>query len=734
MNDKKIELALLKIISEMVECPAGSFMMGSPKDELGRNIYGEGIDYETQHKVAITKPFWIGKFLITREQYETIMEEEPISYYDKRVYNSPVNNKTYNEAKQFCKKLNKLLKNISSASEYIPNDYHFDLPTEAQWEYACRAGTTKAFNSNDNLSGDNSFLQGIAWYSGSMLSPKLIESIRNEHLNYYEKSAQPSYFKDILSEEWVEKLSIYNPVGTLLSNDWGIFDMHGNMHEWVRDTFNKKCDYDVGNAIDPIASEKGNWRVLRGGSYKDSAEHCRSAARYFVNKNDDLYPCEIGFRVALVSNLTYEENVLLKELEKECKEFWKNKGDDKVETLIQAIKNNKDFELIKRLISECNLKEINSSSSKIIYDESSPLTAAAYSSDNPELIKLLLDCGENTSFRDDIGYTALQQAAGWNSNFQVFNVLLENSKENDFYHHEFGSYRENALCLALTQNKNIEIIKRLIEYDPTENKDKDYYSKLLIEVAGRGYNDYPYFKEIVELLIEKGAEINKIFSDSSGEDYDYALGTAVKYNDYEAVKTLLDLGADPNLIVKDKQNLVVAFPLYDCIKRWKKKDKIKILELLLSRKANINQKLTCGCNIAMETAKDGDLKTLKFLINYEKDLLKQEDKYGKTVLDYCIHYQKEEDNLDCLRFLIEAGADVNHKNKLGRKAIATAFDFNRLKAIDVLLEAGTTIDEENFMLIKSVINFSCLEPYEKIKLLKRLYEIVGKKLELGGSL
>ena len=96
MNDKKIELALLKIISEMVECPAGSFMMGSPKDELGRNIYGEGNDFETRHKVAITKPFWIGKFLITREQYETIMEEEPISYYDKRVYNSPVNNKTYN--------------------------------------------------------------------------------------------------------------------------------------------------------------------------------------------------------------------------------------------------------------------------------------------------------------------------------------------------------------------------------------------------------------------------------------------------------------------------------------------------------------------------------------------------------------------------------------------------------------------------------------------------------------
>ena len=103
---------------------------------------------------------------------------------------------------------------------------------------------------------------------------------------------------------------------------------------------------------------------------------------------------------------------------------------------------------------------------------------------------------------------------------------------------------------------------------------------------------------------------------------------------------------------------------------------------------------------------------------------------------YCVYQSgKLTDQLHhCLKFLIEAGANVNHKNKLGEKAMATAFYFNRLKAIDVLIEAGTIIDEENFMLTKSVINFSCLKPYEKIKLLKRLYEIVGKKLELGESL
>ena len=366
MSDKKVELALFKIISEMVECPAGSFMMGSPKDEKGRNIYGEGNDYETQHKVVITKPFWIGKFPITQEQYETIMEEEPISYYDNRKYNSPKNNVSYNEAKAFCKKLNKLIKKIDAGNQYIPECYHFDLPTEAQWEYACRAGTTKAFNSNDNLSDVNSFLQGIAWYSGSLLTPGIIDYMHKEHLNYYDESTQPKILKDILNEEWVKDQRLEKTIGSLLSNHWGIFDMHGNVHEWVRDTFNKKGDYETKNVIDPIVSEKGKWRMLRGGSYRDSAEHCRSAARYFVRENDDLFPQEIGFRVALVPDLTYEESKKLKELEVECDEFWKSKKNDKVETLIQALKNNKKPEVIKSLISECKLKELNTSGKKNI--------------------------------------------------------------------------------------------------------------------------------------------------------------------------------------------------------------------------------------------------------------------------------------------------------------------------------------------------------------------------------
>ena len=115
------------------------------------------------------------------------------------------------------------------------------------------------------------------------------------------------------------------------------------------------------------------------------------------------------------------------------------------------------------------------------------------------------------------------------------------------------------------------------------------------------------------------------------------------------------------------------------------------------------------------------------MINYEKNLLNQEDNHGETVLDYFIHYQKEEDSVEGLKFLIEAGADVNHKDRFGDKPIAKAFSFNHMKDIEILLDAGTIIDENDFMRLKNTISISCNEPYIKIKLLKRLYEIVGKK-------
>ena len=733
MTDNKLKLALLKIISDMVECPAGSFMMGSPKNEYGRNIYGEVNDFETQHKVAITQPFLIGKFLITEEQYETIMEEEPIRYYDNRRLNTPVSETTYQEAKGFCEKLNNLLERFHISDEFIPEDYHFDLPTEAQWEYACRAGTTRAFNSNDNLSNEEDFLEEIAWYSGSMLTPDIISLIRKENTDYFEKDSSPKTVKDILNEGWVSYRSFKKPIGQLLPNYWGIFDMHGNVHEWVRDSFNNKGDYEVGNAVDPIVSENGKWHVLRGGSYKDSAEYCRSASRFFVEESDDLFDnygkhLSIGFRVALVSDLSNEEKALLKELYKEDDEYWESKKNNKIETLIQAIKYNKELGTIKRLVSESNLKELHSSNKKIYYDEESPLTAAASYSNNPEIIKLLLDCGENTSYRNDCGYTALQCAAFYNPNYEVFKIILENSKKEDFW--EYSQREdENALGLALFQNTNINIIYELIKYDPSLYKDSDYYSRLLVRVTReRNYEASPGFESIVKLLIDKGADINKIYRENNEEElkFHYALGEAIKDDSIEKVNILLKYGADSSLVIRDGQNKIISTPLFECIGKMGEYGNLEILKFLIQKNANIHQKLAYSRNIAMEAACSGDMEILIFLIDYDKNLLNEEDNKGRTVLNYFIPYRWDENDFDCLKYLIKSGADVNHKDKYGEKPIAIAFYANCFKAIDILLEAGTIIDEEDFMIIKNRIRYSGLKSSIKIKLLKRLYQAVGK--------
>ncbi len=124
--------------------------------------------------------------------------------------NHPVRDISYKEAKKFCRKLNSLLDKTKIAKHLIPDNYHFDLPTEAQWEYACRAGSVAAFNSNENMvvpknENDieaNSFVQKLAWYSGSQISPWIADLIREKWLNYYEKTEMPQRFQDIQNERW----------------------------------------------------------------------------------------------------------------------------------------------------------------------------------------------------------------------------------------------------------------------------------------------------------------------------------------------------------------------------------------------------------------------------------------------------------------------------------------------------------------------------------------------------
>ncbi len=260
---------------ELIWIPAGTFMMGSPMDELGRS------KDEMQHQVTLTKGFWIGKYPMTQAQYKAVVGTNPSYFKEKKLITVkgnfwdrllgretkqvsqevetslvlPVEQVSWDEAVRCCYLLNE-----THASE-IPSGYQFSLPTEAQWEYACRAGTRKALNSDLNLlnpMGEDSRVNELGWYNDNSGSKT-------------------------------------HPIGQKKPNAWGLYDMHGNVWEWCRDWYGK---YPTGAVVDPTGPSSGSGRVDRGGSWCSCAAYCRSSDRR--SNEPTLRDNNLGFRVALV--------------------------------------------------------------------------------------------------------------------------------------------------------------------------------------------------------------------------------------------------------------------------------------------------------------------------------------------------------------------------------------------------------------------------------------------------
>ena len=234
---------------EMVGIEPGTFIMGSPENELGRD------SNETQHEVTLTKGYWMGKYEVTQAQYEAIMEVNP-SHFVYRGANRPVECVSWNDAMEFCAKLTAREK----AAGRLPAGYEYTLPTEAQWEYACRAGTTTALNNGKNLSRKDACpeMDEVGWY--------LLNSDDEE-----------TY-----------------PVGRKRANFWGLYDMHGNVWEWCLDWYGT---YPSSSVTDPTGPSTGSSRVMRGGGWDFYARYNRSAYRDSYSPNGSYY--SIGFRVAL---------------------------------------------------------------------------------------------------------------------------------------------------------------------------------------------------------------------------------------------------------------------------------------------------------------------------------------------------------------------------------------------------------------------------------------------------
>ena len=246
--------------------PAGRFTMGSPDDEPGR-----WDDEGPQHEVTISQSFWMFDTPCTQGLWKAVMDGESPSYFqdDER----PVEQVIWEEAREFINRLNSKVSDLSLV-----------LPTEAQWEYACRAGTKEATHAGliEILAEyDAPILDEIAWYGGN-------SGVDFELDNGVDSSSWPG-------KQYDHTQAGTRKVGKKRPNDWGLFDMLGNVWEWCSDWSGA---YEAESQLDPTGPEEGLSRVLRGGGWGNTARLARSAAR--DGSDPGLRFRYIGFRCAQV--------------------------------------------------------------------------------------------------------------------------------------------------------------------------------------------------------------------------------------------------------------------------------------------------------------------------------------------------------------------------------------------------------------------------------------------------
>jgi formylglycine-generating enzyme required for sulfatase activity len=261
----KIETITNSIGMKLARLPAGKFLMGSPRGEAEREAD------ETLHEVTITKPFYMGVYEVTQAEFSKLMDPKI-----RAVFHSdngggpdhPMENVLWVEADQFCKKLSERDDEKRAGRKYR-------LPTEAEWEYACRAGTTTAFHFGNSISSAQANFNGSHSYGGASPGPYRRRTVK---------------------------------VGSFEPNAFGLYDMHGNVAEWCADWYdpdyykNSPNEDPLGPPVGALPDDYGNFfLVARGASWLDDARACRSAYRMRAMHRNKYWL--IGFRVVCEVNV-----------------------------------------------------------------------------------------------------------------------------------------------------------------------------------------------------------------------------------------------------------------------------------------------------------------------------------------------------------------------------------------------------------------------------------------------
>ncbi len=263
----KVTKPVVQTVANMVWIPPGSFVIGSPETERGREWGGapEG----PQTRVTLTKGFWLGKYEVTVGEYFAVMGNYPPDCYNPENpgdLDRPVHCASWDDAVAYCQKLTEQERTAGR----LPEGYAYRLPTEAEWEYGCRAGTTTRYSFGDALECDDG-CEYCALFDSYMCW---------------------------CGNGWPGR------VGQKLANPWGLYDMHGNMMEWCQDLMDwEHPEYPGGAVVDPQGPTTGSGRVIRGGGWYDwsvwfdDAGVCRSAFRY--GGDPAYWSYYLGFRAVL---------------------------------------------------------------------------------------------------------------------------------------------------------------------------------------------------------------------------------------------------------------------------------------------------------------------------------------------------------------------------------------------------------------------------------------------------
>jgi len=236
--------------------PPGKFVMGSPMREQGR-LPNEG----DRTEVTFTRGFWAGVYEVTQASFREIMDKMPSDFVGAK---RPVDTVTWDEANTFCQILTALERDAGR----LPQGYVYRLPTEAEWEYAARAGTTAPFHFGEQADTSKGNFRGV-------------------------------YPRDLDEGQRTTESYGTEPVGSYSPNAYGLYDIHGNVSEWTVEAYNGRLP--GGTLIDPDPRTDGNRYTLRGGSWEDFAVRVRTAARTEARK--DTESNAIGFRVFLAPEL-----------------------------------------------------------------------------------------------------------------------------------------------------------------------------------------------------------------------------------------------------------------------------------------------------------------------------------------------------------------------------------------------------------------------------------------------